>query len=91
MFHFENSYLIPNVRVIGYVCKTNLPSNTAFRGFGGPQGMFAGEHIIRDVARATGKDYVDVAFMNMYKLGDLTHYNQKLESCSIRRYFESIT
>lgn len=38
MFHFENSYYIPNAYVLGYSCKTNLPSNTAFRGFGGPQG-----------------------------------------------------
>lgn len=55
MFHFQNAYYIPNVRVRGWACKTNLPSNTAFRGFGGPQGMFAGEHIIRDVARAVDK------------------------------------
>ena len=37
VFHAENCYLIPNIRVLGYMCKTNLPSNTAFRGFGGPQ------------------------------------------------------
>ena len=37
VFHAENCYLIPNIRVLGYMCMTNLPSNTAFRGFGGPQ------------------------------------------------------
>lgn len=60
MFHFENSYYIPNAHVIGYSCKTNLPSNTAFRGFGGPQGLFAGEHIIRDIAEFLGKDATEI-------------------------------
>lgn len=60
MFHFENSYYIPNVCVRAWSCKTNLPSNTAFRGFGGPQGMFAAEHIVRDVARALGKDVTEI-------------------------------
>ncbi|XP_053946205.1 xanthine dehydrogenase [Anastrepha ludens] len=88
MNHFENCYIIPNVKVVGWVCKTNLPSNTAFRGFGGPQGMFAGEHIIRDVARITGKDYLDVMQMNFYKTGDFTHYNQQLEEFHIERCFK---
>lgn len=61
MFHFENAYHIPNSYVLGYSCKTNLPSNTAFRGFGGPQGMFAGEHIVRDVAYALGKDVMEIS------------------------------
>nr|AAA29022.1 xanthine dehydrogenase (Xdh) [Drosophila pseudoobscura] len=85
MYHFENCYRIPNVRVGGWVCKTNLPSNTAFRGFGGPQGMFAGEHIIRDVARIVGRDVLDVMRLNFYKTGDITHYNQKLEHFPIER------
>ncbi len=37
LFHIDGAYAIPNVRVVGRVCRTNLPSNTAFRGFGGPQ------------------------------------------------------
>lgn len=60
MFHYENAYYIPNACVRAWSCKTNLPSNTAFRGFGGPQGMFAGEHIVRDVARALGKDVTEI-------------------------------
>ncbi|XP_030559376.1 xanthine dehydrogenase [Drosophila novamexicana] len=87
MYHFENCYRIPNVRVGGWVCKTNLPSNTAFRGFGGPQGMFAGEHIIRDVARIVGRDVLDVMQLNFYKTGDYTHYNQQLERFPIERCF----
>lgn len=88
MFHFENCYRIPNVRVGGWVCKTNLPSNTAFRGFGGPQGMYAGEHIIRDVARIVGRDVVDVMRLNFYKTGDYTHYHQQLEHFPIERCLE---
>ncbi|EDV93247.1 xanthine dehydrogenase [Drosophila grimshawi] len=87
MYHFENCYRIPNVRVTGWVCKTNLASNTAFRGFGGPQGMFAGEHIIRDVARIAGRDVLDVMKLNFYKNGDFTHYNQQLERFPIERCF----
>ncbi|TDG48374.1 hypothetical protein AWZ03_005119 [Drosophila navojoa] len=88
MYHFENCYRIPNVHVGGWVCRTNLPSNTAFRGFGGPQGMFAGEHIIRDVARIVGRNVLDVMQLNFYKTGDYTHYNQQLERFPIRRCFE---
>ncbi|XP_055916968.1 xanthine dehydrogenase [Eupeodes corollae] len=88
MFHFENCYNIPNVKVSGWVCRTNLPSNTAFRGFGGPQGMFAGEHIVRDIARVTGKDYTEIMKMNFYQNGDSTFYKQKLENCPIERCFK---
>ncbi|XP_065371332.1 xanthine dehydrogenase [Calliphora vicina] len=87
MFHFENCYKIPNIKVGGWVCKTNLPSNTAFRGFGGPQGMFAGEHIIRDVARILGKDYLEIMKLNFYKEGDITHYQQKLDNFPIEKCF----
>ncbi|KAL9892420.1 xanthine dehydrogenase rosy [Glossina fuscipes fuscipes] len=85
MFHFENCYKVPNVKVGGWVCKTNLPSNTAFRGFGGPQGMIVGEHIIRDVARIAGKDLIEVMKLNFYKTGDITHYDQILETFPIDR------
>lgn len=62
MFHFENSYRIPVSEIYGYVCKTNLPSNTAFRGFGGPQGMFVTENIIRRIADYLELDVVKVIF-----------------------------
>lgn len=91
MYHFENCYNIPNIKVSGWVCKTNLPSNTAFRGFGGPQGMFAGEHIVRDVARITGKDYLEIMQMNFYKTGDMTHYKQILENFPIERLVVQLT
>lgn len=50
MFHSDNVYEIPNVRINGRVCFTNLPSNTAFRGFGGPQGMLITENWIQRIA-----------------------------------------
>ncbi|CAL1688978.1 unnamed protein product [Lasius platythorax] len=85
MFHFENSYRIPVSEVYGYVCKTNLPSNTAFRGFGGPQGMFVAENIIRQIADYLGLDVVKLSELNLYKEGDLTHYNQQLVNCTLDR------
>ncbi|KAF5279183.1 hypothetical protein FQR65_LT03430 [Abscondita terminalis] len=88
MFHFENAYRIPNTRVLGYVCKTNLASNTAFRGFGGPQGMLAGEYIVRTIAEYLHKDYIEVAKLNFYEEGDPTHYNQKLDYCNIKRCWD---
>lgn len=62
MFHFENAYRIPVSEVYGYVCKTNLPSNTAFRGFGGPQGMFMAENMIRHIADHLQMDVAKVMF-----------------------------
>lgn len=89
-FHFENTYKIPNVRVEGNCLRTNLPSNTAFRGFGAPQGMMVGEHIVRDIARALGKDYIEVMKKNLYQDGDKTHFNQVLSNCNIKRCFDEV-
>lgn len=50
MFHSDNVYNVPNMRIIGDVCYTNFPSNTAFRGFGGPQGMLIAENWIQRIA-----------------------------------------
>lgn len=88
VFHFQNSYNIRNVRAIGRVCKTNIPSNTAFRGFGGPQAMFAAECMVRDIAEYLNKDVIDVCKLNLYKDGDLTHYNQKMENCTLHRCWD---
>ncbi|XP_076656021.1 xanthine dehydrogenase rosy [Halictus rubicundus] len=88
MFHCENSYKIPVCDIYGYSCKTNLPSNTAFRGFGGPQGMFVAETIVRHIAEYLNVDAVKIAELNLYKEGDLTHYNQKLVNCTLKRCWE---
>lgn len=90
MFHIQNAYKIPNLRVQGWVCKTNLPSNTAFRGFGGPQGMLAGETMMRHVARVLKRDYVELAELNMYQEGDKTHYNEQIENCNVRRCWQEM-
>jgi xanthine dehydrogenase large subunit len=69
------------VNVESHRCKTNTVSNTAFRGFGGPQGMFAIEHAIDDIARTLGMDPLDVRRRNFYGIGerDVTHYGQAIE------------
>ncbi|KAK9877005.1 hypothetical protein WA026_016033 [Henosepilachna vigintioctopunctata] len=86
--HFENSYQIPVVHAEGFMCKTNIPSNTAFRGFGGPQGMYAAENIIQHIAEYLNKDVVEISQLNLYKEGDLTFYNQKLINCTLRTCWE---
>ncbi|XP_072938679.1 xanthine dehydrogenase-like [Epargyreus clarus] len=83
--HVDNCYFIPNIEVNGYVCKTNLPSNTAFRGFGAPQAMLAAEIMMRNIAEVVGKQYEDVASINLYQEGNLTHYNQTLTYCTLQR------
>ena len=82
MFHSDNAYYVPEVKVVGHRVKTNTVSNTAFRGFGGPQGVLAIEHIIDQIARAAGRDPLDVRKENFYtdKGGrNTTHYGQKIE------------
>src|SRR2546423_1069851 len=66
MLHSDNAYFIPNFRVTGRVCKTNFPSNTAFRGFGGPQGVCNIENIIEEIAHRLGIDPLEVRRRNVY-------------------------
>lgn len=76
MFHVDCSYRIDNLRVTGRICRTNTTSHTAFRGFGGPQGMVVTEDAIAAVAKATGLDPHVVRERNFYREGDRTHYGQ---------------
>lgn len=62
-----------------------MPSNTAFRGFGAPQAMLATEAMIRDVANSLNMSYEEVVAKNMYREGDLTHYGQRLNHCTLNR------
>jgi xanthine dehydrogenase large subunit len=80
MFHCDNAYFVENMRIVSHRCKTNNVSSTAFRGFGGPQGMFAIEHVIDEVARALGKDALQVRKINFYGKDDrnITHYGQAI-------------
>ena len=73
MFHSDNAYYLPAVRIDTRRLKTNTVSNTAFRGFGGPQGMLSIERVMDEIAWATGRDPLDVRLANLYAAGrDIT-------------------
>jgi len=76
MFHVDNCYRIDNLRVRGRVVRTNLPSNTAMRGFGGPQGMVVVEDVLDRLARTLSLPPEVVRERNFYRDGDRTHYGQ---------------
>ena len=79
--HFDNAYWLPNVALLGYSGKTNTQSNTAFRGFGGPQGAFAIEYLLDSVARRLGRDALDVRRANFYGTAshNVTPYGQTVD------------
>jgi xanthine dehydrogenase large subunit len=81
MFHCDNAYFLENVRIVSHRCKTNTVSNTAFRGFGGPQGMFAIEYVIDDIARELGKDPLEIRRRNFYGKDErnVTQYHQTVD------------
>ena len=76
LFHATNSYFIPNVSTTVLSCKTNLPPNTAFRGFGGPQGMFVIEAAIAKAADALKIDKSKIQEANLFKENDVFSYGQ---------------
>jgi len=80
LFHCTNSYFIPHVKATAYSCRTHLPPNTAFRGFGGPQGMFVIEAAIAHAAEALGIDACVIQQKNLLTTGDEFPYGQKAES-----------
>lgn len=79
--HIDNAYYLEHVEVLSHRCKTHTVSNTAFRGFGGPQGMMVIERIIDDVARTLGLDPLEVRRANFYgvETRNVTHYGQQIE------------
>ncbi|MDB5897184.1 MAG: xanthine dehydrogenase, molybdopterin binding subunit, partial [Ramlibacter sp.] len=81
VFHADNAYYLGDVEIVSYRCKTNVQSHTAFRGFGGPQGMIVTEAILGDIARALGKDPLDVRKANLYGVTErnVTHYQMTIE------------
>ena len=81
LFHGTNSYFIPNVKIFGVCCRTNLPSNTAFRGFGGPQGMFVIESAIAKVAEKLDIPREEIQTKNLLKENDLFPYGQRVRNC----------
>ncbi|MEQ1659823.1 MAG: xanthine dehydrogenase molybdopterin binding subunit, partial [Hylemonella sp.] len=81
VFHSDNAYFLSDVRIDSYRCKTNTQSHTAFRGFGGPQGVIAIETILGDIARRLGRDPLDVRLRNLYGITErnVTHYQMTVE------------
>ena len=92
MFHSDNAYYLGDATVTGHRCKTNTASNTAYRGFGGPQGMMTIEHIMDEIAQHLGKDPLDVRKVNYYGHDDrnVTHYYQKVEDNFIHDITEQL-
>jgi len=92
MFSCDNAYFLENVRILSHRCKTNTVSNTAFRGFGGPQGMFAIEYAIEDVARKLGKDPLEIRRRNFYGKDErnITQYLQPVEDNVIDEIFDQL-
>jgi len=91
MFHADNGYSLGEARVVGHRCKTHTVSNTAFRGFGGPQGMMIIERAMDDIARHLGQDPLDIRKRNLYGPGrDVTHYGQTIEQHVLPELIEQL-
>ncbi len=93
MFHSDNCYYIPNAEIRGQVVKTNIVSNTAFRGFGGPQGMLVIEEIMDRIARQVGLAPEVVRERNLYHgIGETntTHYGQEIEDNRIQQVWHDL-
>jgi xanthine dehydrogenase large subunit len=93
MTHVDNAYFIPNVQIHGTVCRTNYPPNTAFRGFGGPQGAATIENVIEEIAHVLKRDPLEIRMKNCYGSDDrnITPYGQVLENNLLPRLFEEIS
>ena len=92
LFHADNAYYYPNVRLVSKPMKTNTVSNTAYRGFGGPQGLIVGERIMEEIAYALGKDPLEVRKANFYggEGRNVTPYHQTVTDNIIGRIVEEL-
>jgi xanthine dehydrogenase/oxidase len=88
--HIDGVYKIPNVYVRGKICKTNTVSNTAFRGFGGPQGLFFAECYINEIADHLNLDHEHIREINMYKPDETTHFNQALKDWHVPLMYKQV-
>ncbi len=88
LFHAASAYRVPNVRVTGTMCRTNLPPFTAFRGFGAPQGVFVFECALDAAARKGGWDPVELRRRNLLAEGDVLHYGQSAADCRALSCFD---
>jgi xanthine dehydrogenase large subunit len=82
LFHCDNAYLLPATELTGLICRTHKTSQTAFRGFGGPQGMLVIEEILDQAARRLGLAPEIVRERNFYREGDSTHYGQRVKDAA---------
>jgi xanthine dehydrogenase/oxidase len=90
MSHIDGCYKIPNVYIRGRICKTNTMSNTAFRGFGGPQGMFIAETYMSEVADRLGIPVEKFRQINLYEPLEETHFNQPLTDWHVPLMYEQV-
>ncbi|KAH7837697.1 hypothetical protein Vadar_016853 [Vaccinium darrowii] len=90
MFHSDNVYEIPNVKINGRVCFTNYPSNTAFRGFGGPQGMLVTENWIQRIAMELKKSPEEIREINFLSEGSILHFGQQIQNFTLQRLWNEL-
>lgn len=92
VFHADNAYFLSDVEITSYRCKTHLQSQTAFRGFGGPQGMIVIEAILGDIARTLGLDPLQVRMRNLYGTHErnVTHYQMQVEDNILQPLMERL-
>jgi len=92
LLHIDNAYFLRDIEVKNYLCKTNTASSTAFRGFGGNQGMMAIENILDNISRFLKKDPAEVRKINFYgnKDRNVTHYGMKITDNVINELFENL-
>ena len=95
MLHLDNAYFLPHVAIAARVCRTNLPPNTAFRGFGGPQAMAVIENVMEEIALTLGRDACDVRRVNLYGADAdgaraLTPYGQRVTHHRLPEIFDRL-
>ena len=92
LLHIDNAYHLSDIEVENYLCKTNTSTSTAFRGFGGNQGMMSIENIIDNISRHLNKDPYEIRKVNFYKNNskNITHYGMKIEDNVINDIFEKL-
>lgn len=88
--HIDGCYRIPNIHVRGRIAKTNTVSNTAFRGFGGPQGLFIAETYMEEIADHLNMPVEKLREINLYKPNEKTHFNQELKDWHVPLMYQQV-